>query len=108
MGTPVISCYNKADLVPAEEIPVGQDVVKISAKLGMGMDRLLKAIEDALGHSLHHITVVLPYSMGAMLDTLHTSAQVKNVEYTQDGIEVETVVDPVLYGKLSAYIRKEH
>ena len=107
-GTPVISCYNKADLVPAEEIPVGQDVVKISAKLGMGMDRLLKAIEDALGHSLHHITVVLPYSMGAMLDTLHTSAQVKNVEYTQDGIEVETVVDPVLYGKLSAYIRKEH
>ena len=107
-GTPVISCYNKADLVPAEEIPVGQDVVKISAKLGMGMDRLLKAIEDALGHSLHHITVLLPYSMGAMLDTLHTSAQVKNVEYTQDGIEVETVVDPVLYGKLSAYIRKEH
>ena len=107
-GTPVISCYNKADLVPAEEIPVGQDVVKISAKLGIGMDRLLKAIEDALGHSLHHITVVLPYSMGAMLDTLHTSAQVKNVEYTQDGIEVETVVDPVLYGKLSAYIRKEH
>ena len=107
-GTPVISCYNKADLVPAEEIPVGQDVVKISAKLGMGMDRLLKAIEDALGHSLHHITVLLPYSMGAMLDTLHTSAQVKNVEYTQDGIEVETVVDPILYGKLSAYIRKEH
>ena len=107
-GTPVISCYNKADLVPAEEIPVGRDVVKISAKLGIGMDRLLKAIEDALGHSLHHITVLLPYSMGAMLDTLHTSAQVKNVEYTQDGIEVETVVDPVLYGKLSAYIRKEH
>ena len=107
-GTPVISCYNKADLVPAEEIPVGQDVVKISAKLGIGMDRLLKAIEDALGHSLHHITVLLPYSMGAMLDTLHTSAQVKNVEYTQDGIEVETVVDPILYGKLSAYIRKEH
>ena len=107
-GTPVISCYNKADLVPAEEIPVGQDVVKISAKLGMGMDRLLKAIEDALGHSLHHITVLLPYSMGAMLDTLHTSAQVKNVEYTQDGIEVETVVDPVLYGRLSSYIVKEH
>ena len=107
-GTPVISCYNKADLVPAEEIPVGQDVVKISAKLGIGMDRLLKAIEDALGHSLHHITVLLPYSMGAMLDTLHTSAQVKNVEYTQDGIEVETVVDPVLYGRLSSYIVKEH
>ncbi|MBQ3000804.1 MAG: GTPase HflX [Oscillospiraceae bacterium] len=107
-GTPVISCYNKADLVSAEEIPVGRDVVKISAKLGMGMDTLCKAIEEALGHSLHHVTVLLPYSMGAMLDTLHSTAQVKKVEYTQDGIEVETVVDPVLYGKLGAYVVKEH
>ena len=103
-GTPVLSCYNKADLVSPEEIPVGRDVVKISAKLGMGMDGLLKAIEEALGHSLHHITVLLPYSMGAMVDTLHSTAQVKQVEYTQDGIQVEAVVDPVLYGKLSAYI----
>ncbi|MBE6983440.1 MAG: GTPase HflX [Ruminococcaceae bacterium] len=107
-GTPVLSCYNKADLVAAEEIPVGRDVVKISAKLGVGMDTLCKAIEEALGHSLHHITVLLPYSMGGVLDTLHSSAQVKQVEYTQDGIEVETVVDPVLYGKLKGYITKEH
>ena len=106
-GTPVLSCYNKADLVSPEDIPVGRDVVKISAKLGVGMDTLCKAIENALGHSLHHITVLLPYSMGAMVDTLHSTAQVKQVEYTQDGIEVEAVVDPVLYGKLSAYIVKE-
>ena len=107
-GTPVLSCYNKADLVSAEEIPVGRDVVKISAKHGYGMDTLCRAIEEALGHSLHHITVLLPYSMGAMLDTLHSSAQVKQVEYTQDGMEVEAVVDPVLYGKLKGYITKEH
>ena len=107
-GTPVLSCYNKADLVASEDIPVGRDVVKISAKHGIGMDTLCKAIEDALGHSLHHITILLPYSMGAMLDTLHSSAQVKQVEYTQDGMEVEAVVDPVLYGKLKDYIVKEH
>ena len=107
-GTPVLSCYNKADLVSAEEIPVGRDVVKISAKHGYGMDTLCRAIEEALGHSLHHITVLLPYSMGAMVDTLHSSAQVKQVEYTQDGMEVEAVVDPVLYGKLKGYITKEH
>ena len=107
-GTPVLSCYNKADLVSAEDIPVGRDVVKISAKHGFGMDALCKAIEEALGHSLHHITVLLPYSMGGVLDTLHNAAQVKQVEYTQDGMEVEAVVDPVLYGKLKDYITKEH
>ena len=106
-GTKVLQCYNKADLVDPEEIPVGQDVVKISAKLGRGMEELLQAIERALGHSRHHIVVELPYSMGGMVQTLHDGAQVKNVEYTQQGIQVETVVDPILYGRLKDYIIKE-
>ena len=103
-GTKELQCYNKADLVPAEDIPIGEDVVRISASLGYGMDELLKAIEQALGHSRHHIRVLFPYSMGGMVDTLHSNAQVLNVEYTGEGIEVETIVDPILYGKLRDYI----
>ena len=106
-GTKVLQCYNKADLVPAEDIPIGEDVVKISASLGYGMEDLLKAIEKSLGHSRHHIQVTLPYSMGGMVDTLHNNAQVLNVDYTGEGIVVETVVDPILYGKLQQYITKE-
>ncbi len=106
-GTKVLRCYNKADLVSAEDIPVGRDIVKISAKKGYGMDALLGAIEEALGHSRHHIVVTLPYSMGGMVDILHSGAQVKNVEYTGEGIVVETVVDPILYGRLKDYITKE-
>jgi len=106
-GTKVLQCYNKADLVSAEDIPVGEDIVKISAKKGYGMDTLLKAIEDALGHSRHHIVVTLPYSMGGMVDTLHSGAQVLNTEYTGEGIVVETIVDPILYGRLKDYITKE-
>ena len=103
-GTKVLQCYNKADLVPAEDIPIGEDVVKISASLGYGMEDLLKAIEKSLGHSRHHIQVTLPYSMGGMVDTLHNNAQVLNVDYTGEGIVVETIVDPILYGKLRDYI----
>ena len=106
-GTKVLQCYNKADLVSPEDIPIGEDVVQISAKQGLGMDTLLQAIENALGHSRHHIQVLLPYSMGGMVDTLHSSAQVLNVDYTGDGILVETVVDPILYGKLRNYITSE-
>ena len=106
-GTKVLRCYNKADLVSAEDIPVGEDVVRISAKQGYGMEQLLKAIESALGHSRHHITVTLPYSMGGMVDTLHSGAQVLNVDYTGEGIVVETIVDPILYGRLKEYITKE-
>ena len=107
-GTKVLQCYNKADLVSTEDIPVGQDMVKISAAKGYGMDQLLQAIEQALGHSRHHITVNLPYSMGGMVQTLHDNAQVLNTEYTGDGICVETIVDPILYGRLKEYIVKEN
>ena len=106
-GTPVLQCYNKADLVEAVDIPIGEDVVAISAKSGMGMDDLKIAIEKALGHSRHHIVVTLPYSMGGMVETLHSSAQVLNVDYTAEGIAVETIVDPILYGRLREYITKE-
>ena len=106
-GTQVLRCYNKADLVSPEDIPVGQDVVSISAAKGIGMDQLLAAIEKALDRGLHHVVVTLPYSMGGMVETLHSSAQVKSVDYTAEGIEIETVVDEILYGRLKEYITRE-
>ena len=106
-GTKVLRCYNKADLVSREDIPVGEDVVAISAKQGRGMDNLLQAIERMLGHARHHVKVLLPYSMGGMVETIHSNAQVKNVEYTGDGIEIETIVDDILYGRIRDYVVKE-
>ena len=105
--TPVLKCYNKADLVYTEDIPVGKDIVAISAKRGKNMDGLLKAIEEALGHSRHRVILRFPYSKGGMVETLHDNAQVKNVEYTDQGIEVEAVLDAILYGRLREYVVKE-
>lgn len=105
--TPVLRCYNKADLVYSEDIPVGKDCVAISAKKGKNMDGLLKAIEEALGHSRHHVLLRFPYAKGGMVETLHDNAQVKKVEYTDAGIEVETVLDAILFGRLREYVVKE-
>ena len=105
--TPVLRCYNKADLVAKEDIPTGQDIVATSAAMGQGMDQLLAAIENALGHARHHVTLCLPYSMGGQVETLHNNAQVKSVDYTADGIEIEAVLDDILYGRLKDYITKE-
>ena len=106
-GTPVLRCYNKADLVSALDIPIGEDVVAISAKRGGGMENLLKSIERALGQARHHVVVCLPYAMGGMVDTIHSNAQVKGVDYTAEGIEIETVLDDILYGRLKSYVIKE-
>ena len=106
-GAPVLRCYNKADLVSREDIPVGQDVVAISAARGMGLENLLKSIENALGHARHQVVLRLPYSMGGMVDQLHSNAKVLSTEYTGEGIEMEAVLDDILYGRLREYVIKE-
>ena len=105
--TPVLKVYNKADLVYPEDIPVGSDVVAVSAKRGMNMDGLLKAIEQALGHARHHVRLLLPYSMGGMVDALHSGAKVLSTDYTGEGIEIEAILDDILYGRLKNYVTKE-
>ncbi len=106
-GTPVLRCYNKADLVEPTEIPIGEDVVCMSAANGTGMDALLRAIEKALGQSHHHVFLTIPYAKGGLLEMLHENAQVLQTEYTGEGITVETIVDEILYGRIREYITKE-
>lgn len=106
-GTPVLRCYNKSDLVSPEDIPTGDDVVAISAANGTGCAALLAAIERALERARHHVMLCLPYSMGGQVETLHDNAQVLRVDYTADGIEIETVLNDILYGRLRDYVTKE-
>ena len=106
-GTPVLKVYNKADLISFEDIPGGRDIVPISAKRGMGMEKLLQAIENALGNARHHVVLRLPYSLGGMVDTLHSGAKVNSVDYTGEGIEIDVVLDDILYGRLKAYVISE-
>ena len=105
--TPVIQVYNKADRVYYDDIPRGKDIVAISAKKGINMDGLLQAIEKALAKDRHHVLLRLPYSMGGVVETLHNNAKVKSVEYTGEGIEVDTVLDDILYGRYREYVVKE-
>ena len=105
--TPVLRCYNKSDLVSPEDIPAGKDVVSISAANGTGMDALLHAIEAALEQARHHVWLCLPYSMGGQVEMLHDNAQVNRVDYTENGIEIEAVLDDILYGRLRNFVKEE-
>ncbi len=103
-GTPVLKVYNKADLVTPSDLPQGKDCVPISAKRGFGMENLLKAIENALGHARHQVKLLLPYDLGGMVNTLHSGAKVLSTEYTGEGIEIEAILDDILFGRLKQYV----
>lgn len=106
-GTPVLRCYNKADLAAREDIPTGEGNVTVSAARGQGMDELLKAIEKGLGKARHAVTLLLPYSLGGQVEVLHDNAQVSRVDYTPEGISIDAVLDDILYGRLREYVMKE-
>ncbi len=101
--TPVIRCYNKADLVEPEALPVGPNNVAISAKTGQGIDALFAVIERELCKGLRRALFLLPYSMGGQVETLHDKAKVLRVEYKAEGIEIEAEVDETIYGRLAQY-----
>lgn len=105
-GTPVIECYNKADLADTELIPRGENRLPLSAKSGEGVPALLELIEKNLNRGLHHVKLLLPYAMGGQIDTLHTQAKVLNVEYLPEGIAVETICDEAIYGRLRDYVQE--
>ncbi len=100
-GVPVINCYNKKDLV--FEIPLGEDLVAVSAKTGDGLDVLLMKIEQCLNRGQVTAEFLLPYSAAGMVETIHNRAKVLGCEYEADGIRIRAVCDPVLYGRLREY-----
>ena len=101
--TPVIRCYNKADLVTPEQLPVGPANVAVSAKTGRGIEELFALVERELCKDLRRAVFLLPYSMGGQVETLHDKARVLRVDYRPDGIEIEAEADPTLCGRLARY-----
>ena len=102
-STPQVRVYNKCDKYFGI-LPHGEDVVCISAKSGEGADALVKKLSQMLDRGKRHVQLLLPYSAGGLLDTLNREASVLYTEYRDDGIEVEAVVQPELFGRVKQYI----
>lgn len=101
---PVLRCYNKTDMLEdISDYPIGEKNVPMCARSGIGMDELLTRIEETLLGTLHRTVLLLPYSEGGVLEILHQQAQVLRVDYTAQGIEVETVCSEELYGRFRKY-----
>ena len=102
-STPQLRVYNKCDAYFGI-LPHGEDVVCISAKSGEGADVLVRKLSQMLDRGKRHVHLLLPYSAAGLLDTLKREAAVQYLEYRDDGIELEAVVQPELFGRVKRYI----
>ncbi|MBR6789333.1 MAG: GTPase HflX, partial [Oscillospiraceae bacterium] len=74
---PVITVYNKIDRSPVLPEPdTTERVVHISAKEGIGLDRLLQDVCACLSESVERLSLLLPYSEGSLLDLIRRNGRI--------------------------------
>ena len=104
---PRINAYNKCDCLPVGEfVPHGEDICKISARTGEGVDRLLEMINERLDKGTRRVLLHLPYDKGGLLDMLYREAKVESVEYSET-IEVTAICGPRTLGQVQPFIAEE-
>ncbi|MBQ7521832.1 MAG: GTPase HflX [Clostridia bacterium] len=108
-NTAIIPVLNKWDKVENNRttVPIVSHCVKISAKNGMGIDKLLQNIQDNLPVQIHSVSVCIPFANGGLVAEIRQKATLLSEEYTIDGIVVNALVKNDMYEKLKKYIIDE-
>lgn len=85
-----ILVYNKVDKLELDIYPKSQeDIVYISAKQGINMDKLLNMIESALMENTYSVSLMLPYERGDIFSRIKDKYNVENFEYGENGIALD-------------------
>ncbi len=104
---PVVNVLNKSDLVDYE-IPEDDTTVKISAKSGKGIERMLSLIAKNLPESSKRMKLLIPYDKAGLGAEIRSGGgKVFSEEYTENGILTDALVDITLIKKAEEYEIKE-
>lgn len=102
-GKTVVTVFNKMDQVTAGEIPrdVHSDYqVRISAKTGEGIDRLLDTLEEILRNQNVYLERIFPYSEAGKIQTIRKYGELLSEEYRENGVAVKAYVPAELFAGL--------
>ena len=108
-NTPIISVLNKWDKVDFNNgtVPMIADAVRISAKNGTGIDKLLRTVENNLPVQIHNVELLIPFAKGGLVAEIRTKATLVSENYVEQGIQVNALLKPDMYAQLQEYIVTE-
>ena len=106
-GTPVITVLNKCDAAPDAQNEPYKGCVRISAKTGYGLPRLLQTIAETLPPQRIRCRLCLPYAEGALLHRLEEQGQIFGREYTAEGTLLDADVEQRDWRLYETYLRTE-
>ncbi len=104
---PIVTVYNKIDL--DVELPFKEDLnayssMGVSAKTGAGMENLLSLIEDILKNKRSEKSILIPYSQGHLIGSIHSKCEIISEEHTENGYLIKAYLGDELKNKLSPFI----
>ena len=70
-------------------------------------DELLELIGTVVDRGKKRVRLTIPYASSGVVDGLHRDAQIISLEYTENGIEAEAVLNPDMYGRLREFISED-
>ena len=101
---PVIPVLNKCD-IECDTLPeAGCNAIRISALTGDGLDDLLLAVAAALPPDRKRVTLVLPYSRGALAEQCRREGAVESEEFTPEGTRMTVTLGSRLLELCRDYI----
>ena len=103
----IIFVYNKCDLL--EAIPENSDknAVFVSARLGIGADKLQERISEAISHGKRRVRLLIPYTDQSVCSRLYDGYTVHSVDYTDLGVSVDVTLDARGVGLYSKYVSED-
>ena len=104
---PEIIALNKADIadpqVIAQVLLQEPDAYLISVHSGVGIEKLIRAIESSLPRPRIEIRTVLPYERGDLVSQIHEHGEILSQEYLPEGTSLHALVDGSLAHALEKY-----
>ena len=101
----LIYVYNKCDMLESPiELDESDDTVILSGATGQGIDRLLSLIENEIHRFKRKYTLLIPYSNQSIVSSLYNGYTVGDVNYLDEGISVDVILDERGRGLYSKYI----
>ena len=99
---PVVNILNKSDLVDYD-IPEDNTTVKISAKDGTGIERMLQLIANNLPESAKRMKLLIPYDKAGFSAHIRENGKIFSEEYTENGTLTDALVDIKLVKQAETY-----
>ena len=106
--TPIITVLNKCDLLDDSILtPDFGGYIRISAKTGEGIDRLLDAIERNLPVRMKRVRLLVPFAAAGIVSEIRQKGTLHSEDYVAEGVSVDATVDEALYAKVRQYETEE-